>query len=185
MLRAPLPATELASRPGALDRRHSGAGAAHGDQHFAHQWALPGAAVRQLPPRAQPRRLERAGGSAGAARSAAGDLRAGRAGAAGPRRHHRAPARQAHQRQRDLSGPGPLQPRSLREGQRPALAQPDAAGADLLGRAGLGTAVPDGPCPVGAETAASMVGSTRNSPTGGGSWSCRPAAGCRGGRSCW
>ena len=33
------------------------------------------------------------------------------------------------------------------QGQRPALAQPDAAGADLLGRAGLGAAGPDGSCP--------------------------------------
>ena len=38
----------------------------------------------------------------------------------------------------------------LRQGQRPALAQPDAAGADLLGRAGLGAAVPDRPRPLGA-----------------------------------
>ncbi|WP_206664495.1 transposase [Dankookia rubra] len=36
------------------------------------------------------------------------------------------------------------------QGQRPALAQPHAAGADLLGRAGLGTAVPDGSRPFGA-----------------------------------
>ena len=71
-------------------------------------------------------------------------------GAARPRRHDRAPARQAHQRQGDLPRPGPLQPRPLRQGQRPALAQPDAAGADPLGRAGLGAAVPDRPRPLGA-----------------------------------
>jgi hypothetical protein len=38
----------------------------------------------QLSPRPQPRRLERTGGGAGAAWFAAGRLRAGRAGAAGP-----------------------------------------------------------------------------------------------------
>ena len=34
------------------------------------------------------------------------------------------------------------------QGEWPALAQPHAAGADLLGRAGLGAAVPDDPCPL-------------------------------------
>src|SRR3954447_6404481 len=66
-------------------------------------------------------------------------------GASDPRhrRHHRAPARQTHQGQRDLPRPGPLQPRPLRQGERLALAQPDVAGPGPLGRAGLGAALPD------------------------------------------
>jgi hypothetical protein len=36
------------------------------------------------------------------------------------------------------------------QGQRPALAQPDAAGPDPLGRAGLGTTLPDRARPLGA-----------------------------------
>src|SRR3954463_7459562 len=58
MLRAALSPTHLAARPGAADRRHLGAGPAHGHQHLAHERALLGAAVRELSPRAQPRRLE-------------------------------------------------------------------------------------------------------------------------------
>src|SRR3982751_377532 len=49
MLRTALSPTHVAARSGAADRRHSGTGPAHGDQHFAHQRALLGAAVRQLP----------------------------------------------------------------------------------------------------------------------------------------
>src|SRR3954463_4240530 len=62
MLRAALPPTHLAARSGAAARGHSGAGPAHGDQHPAHRRAPPGAAGRQLPPRAEPRRPERGGG---------------------------------------------------------------------------------------------------------------------------
>ena len=56
---APLfPPSELAARRGAPDRGHPGAGPAHGDQHSSDHRALPGAAVRQLPPRSQPCCLE-------------------------------------------------------------------------------------------------------------------------------
>ena len=72
-------------------------------------------------------------------------LRPGRSGRARPRRHHRAPPRQAHQRQGHLPRSGALVRGSLRQGQRPALAQPDAAGPDPLGGAHLGAAVPDRP----------------------------------------
>src|SRR5215213_5809822 len=84
VLRTALSPTHLATRPGAADRRHLGAGPAHGHQHLAHERALLGAAVRELSPRAQPRRLEWPGGRAGATRAAAGRLRAEGAGAAGP-----------------------------------------------------------------------------------------------------
>src|SRR3954451_8636089 len=143
MLRAALPPTHLAARPGAAAWRHLGAGPAHGDQHLAHRRAPPGAAGREIPPRAETRPPGRAGGRPGGARAAAGRLRAEGAGAAGPRRPHRAPARQVHRRQGDLPRPGPLLEGALRQGQRPALAQPDAAGPDPLGRPGLGTALPD------------------------------------------
>src|SRR3712207_7239158 len=44
---------------------------------------------------------------------------------------------------RDLPRPGPLQPRPLRQGQRPALAVRHAPGARALGRLRLGAALPD------------------------------------------
>ncbi len=44
--------------------------------------------------------------------------------------------------------PRAVQPWAVRQGKRPALAQPDAAGPDSLGRAHLGVAVPDGAGPL-------------------------------------
>src|SRR4051794_27462372 len=150
MLRAAVLPTELATCRGAAGRGHPGARPAYSEQHTPDYRAPPGAAVRQLSPRAQSRRLEWASSCPRAAWASAGRLPADRAAAAGPRRHDRAAARQAQQRHGGRSGSGPVQPRPLGEGQRPALAQPDAAGADLLGWAGLGAAVPDSPCPLGA-----------------------------------
>jgi hypothetical protein len=60
----------------------------------------------------------------------------------GDRRHHRTPPRQADRRQGHLPRSGALQPRTLRQGVRPALAQSDAVGASALGWADLGFAVP-------------------------------------------
>src|SRR5918998_4896161 len=59
------------------------------------------------------------------------------------RRHHRTPTGQAHQRQRHLPRPGPLQPRSLRQSQWPALALRHAAGTCPLRWLRLGPAFPD------------------------------------------
>ena len=53
------------------------------------------------------------------------------------------------QSQRHLSRPGALQPRSLRESQWPALVELDAVGADPVGAAHVGVAVPDLPGAVG------------------------------------
>src|SRR3954468_21443707 len=68
--------------------------------------------------------------------------RAERPCAAGHRRHDRASAGQADQRQRHLPRPGPVLEGSLREGQWPALAEPDAPGPGPVGRAHLGASVP-------------------------------------------
>src|SRR5215212_6348807 len=57
------------------------------------------------------------------------------------RRHRRAPLGRQDRGARHLPRPGALQPRPLRQGQRPALAVPDGDGADALGRR-LGSAVP-------------------------------------------
>src|SRR3954470_9541585 len=65
------------------------------------------------------------------------------AGAAGHRRHDRAPPRQAHRREGHLPRPGALLEEAPRQGQRPAPAQPAAPGPDPLGGACLGLAVPD------------------------------------------
>jgi hypothetical protein len=143
MLRAAVLPAELAARGGAADRGDPGARPAHGHQPAADHRARPRAAVRQLPSRAEPRRLERTGGGAGAAGPAARRLRAEGAGGPRARPHHRAPARQAHRRQGDLPRPGALVEVVLRQGHWVALVEPGAAGPDPLGRAGLGPAVPD------------------------------------------
>ena len=57
-------------------------------------------------------------------------------------------------------------------------------GPTSMGRAGLGVAVPDHPCPLGA-VLPRAGDATNGSPIGGGNWSCRPVAGCRAGRWCW
>ena len=64
------------------------------------------------------------------------------------RRHPQAGTRTADRGQGALSGCGALQQGLLRQGERPALALPAAAGAAPLGRAHLGLAVPDHPRPV-------------------------------------
>ncbi len=110
--------------------------------------ARPGAAVRELPPRAQPCHLEPIGSALPVARLVDRGLRADRSGGAGYRRHHRAAPWQTHQRQTDLPRPGAVLAWPLRESLRPAMAQPDAAGADSLGRQRLGVAVPDSACPI-------------------------------------
>ncbi|CAA9525790.1 MAG: hypothetical protein AVDCRST_MAG13-3718, partial [uncultured Solirubrobacteraceae bacterium] len=143
VLRAALPRAELAACRGVADRGDPGAGPTHRDQHPPDHRALPRAAVHQLPSHAEPRRVERAGSRACAAGPAAGRLRAEGAGDPRCRRHHRAPARQADRRQRRLPRPRALVEGPLREGERPALAQPDAAGPHTLGGTGLGAAVPD------------------------------------------
>ena len=140
----------MAARRGAAGRRHPGARPTHGDEPAADHGAEPGALLCQLSPRAQPCGLEQPGGIARPARPVAGRLRPDRAGGAGPGRHDRAPSRQAHRGQGHLPRPRAFQPPPLREGQRLALARPDAPGPDPLGGAGMGTAVPDRPCSLGA-----------------------------------
>ena len=104
----------------------------------------------QLPSGAEPRGLGPAGRVPPAVGPPARRFRAQWAGVARHRRHDRAAARQAHRRQRDLPRPGALLARPLREGVRPALAQPDAVGAGALGGAGLGAAAPHRPGALGA-----------------------------------
>src|SRR5215213_1225003 len=94
-------------------------------------------------PVAPPRDLEPSGRLPHPARPAARCLCTNRTGGARHRRHDRAPPRQADQCQRHLPRPGSLLEGPLREGQWPALAEPDAPGPDPLGGAHLGAAVPD------------------------------------------
>ena len=61
------------------------------------------------------------------------------------RRHPQAGTRTADRRQGALSGCGPVEQGLFCQGQRPALALPDAAGADSLGGTHLGAALPDDP----------------------------------------
>ena len=81
---------------------------------------------------------------------------------AGHRRHDRAPPRQAHRRQGHLPRPGPLLEGPLRQGQRPALAQPDAPGPDPLGGAHLGACRSSPRWHLRSATAASAAGGTRS-----------------------
>src|SRR3954451_23204914 len=68
-----------------------------------------------------------------------------RAGRHRSRRYDRAPLGNEDQGARYLPGPGPLQSRSLRQGEWSALAVRHAARAHSLGRLRLGAAVPDHP----------------------------------------
>src|SRR3954454_4184949 len=139
---------DLAARADAGAGRAAGAGAAHGVQHPAHHRAAPGAAFRELAPGAEPRRLGQPVGGAFAAEVAGGSVCPNRPGAVGRGRQHRARPRQADQRQGHLSRSGAVLTLFLRQDQRPALAEPDAAQPDALGRTGLGPALPDRAGPV-------------------------------------
>src|SRR3954451_24495144 len=96
-LRAAVPAaTNLGPRWDAADRRDPGPWPAYRDEPVADHGAERGAALRQLPPRAQPRGLEQPCGIPLAVRVADHHPHARGAGGAGPGRHDRAPPRQAY-----------------------------------------------------------------------------------------
>src|SRR3954468_12985441 len=96
-LRAAVPAAaNLEPRWDAADRRDPGPWPTHCDEPVADHGAERGAALRQLPPRAQPRGLEQPCGIPLAVRVADHHPHARGAGGAGPGRHDRAPPRQAY-----------------------------------------------------------------------------------------
>ena len=114
----------------------------------ARDGAGPRAGVRPRPPRAEPGALVGAGRGGRAARAADRRLRAVRARHRRYRRHVGAALGQAHRRSSAaLPRRCALQPRPFRQGERSALAEPDAAGPRPLGRARLGAAVPRPPPP--------------------------------------
>ena len=133
----------LAARPGAADRRDPDPGAPHRGERAADHRPLARAPLRQLPPRAQPRGVVPARRRQGSARAARQRLRAGRARGAGPRRYDRTALGAAHRRPRHLPRSRAIVRRPLRQDERPALDEPDAARARSLGWPGLGVAVPD------------------------------------------
>ena len=132
-LRAAVFPAQLATCRGAAGR-DPGAGETHRDEPAADLGARSGAAVRELPSRAEPCRLS----PRAASRLLLGVLVAAFV-PAGPI---------VLGIDDDLPRPGALIPWPLRESLRPALAQPDAAGADPLGRQGLGAAVLDNSGPI-------------------------------------
>ena len=146
---------------------HSRPWQAHRDQPSADRGAQSRAAVHQLPPRPQPGRLGHPGGGPPAARSVGRRLCPEWSRGARDRRHDRAPTRQAHPRQGHLPRPGSVVEGSLRQGQRPALAEPDAAGPDPVGGT-VESAALDGRCRSSPcwhrrnATAASAAGGTRS-----------------------
>ena len=124
-------------------RRHPRPRAAHRGGDAAGRGARAGADLHQLPPGARPEPLVGPRRRRAPAAPPARRLRPGRAGGDRHRRDHRAPLGRQDQGARHLPRPGPLQPRPLRQGQRPALDHGDAPRPDPLGRPGLGPAVPD------------------------------------------
>ena len=138
----PLHGGRLASRARAGLRDPAGAGTADRCRGAPGHGPGRGCRLRRAPSRAEPWALVFACRRAPSPAAAGRRLCAGRPGGGRPRRHHRAALGRADHGARDLPRPGPLQPRPLRQGQRPALALRHAARARALGRLRLGAALP-------------------------------------------
>src|SRR3712207_1090623 len=138
----PLHRRGVASRARAGLRHAAGAGTADRRRRTAGHGPRRGRRLRRVPSRAEPRALALARRRAPSPAAARCRFRAGRPGGGRPRRHHRAALGRPDRGAGDLPRPGPLQPRALRQGQRPALAVRHAARARALGRLRLGPALP-------------------------------------------
>ena len=128
--------------------RHSDPGAAHRRCRPARHRARAGSALHQLPSGAEPqpvvRPLDRALPVAAADQLLCPDRPARHRS----RRHNRTALGGEDQGTRHLSRSGTLLRRPLRQSQRPTVAIAHVAAANSMGRARLGTAVPDRPCTV-------------------------------------
>jgi hypothetical protein len=142
-----------------------------------------GARLHHLSSGAQPQCLVRRRARPAPARAAGAGLRAGRADRGRPRRHPGAPPGVQNRGQGHLSRSGAVLPQPLRQGLRPALAQPDAAGSSALGRTGLGAAGPDGARPVRTLPSAARPAPQDPARLGPPDGCCRCGAGCPAGTS--
>src|SRR4029077_2123507 len=137
--------TDLAARAGADRRCNPGPRTAHRSRRPARYRPRPGPALYQLPPRAEPQPVVKPLARALPAATDDRHLCSDRTSHRRPRRHHRAALGCQNQGTRHLSRSGPLIAQPCRQSERPAVVVSNVVAADPVGRACLGTAIPDRP----------------------------------------